>query len=214
MLTLRRCGGHAVTSWPSSRIARLSGSSKPAIIRSVVVLPQPDGPSRVKNSPAAIGEVGVLRPPRSEPNRLTTCSRVMTGSRAPFRPAWRRQATRLWWKGRREACSENVHPPRGVDNYRPALLNLRTLFPKERISTRWSSEGPPQDSDPMTTSVAAGERAMSDRLLGRAQEIGQAEMTRLRPARRSRRSCTSGRPGPCRSASCRRSRRCSRTRST
>ena len=31
----------------------------------------------------------------------------------------------------------------------------------------------------MTTSVAAGERAMSDRLLGRAQEIGQAEMTRL-----------------------------------
>jgi hypothetical protein len=31
----------------------------------------------------------------------------------------------------------------------------------------------------MTTSVAAGERAVSDRLLGRAQEIGQAEMTRL-----------------------------------
>ena len=31
----------------------------------------------------------------------------------------------------------------------------------------------------MTTSLAAGERAPSDRLLGRAQEIGQAEMTRL-----------------------------------
>jgi glutamate-1-semialdehyde 2,1-aminomutase len=31
----------------------------------------------------------------------------------------------------------------------------------------------------MTISLAAGERAMSDRLLGRAQEIGQAEMTRL-----------------------------------
>jgi glutamate-1-semialdehyde 2,1-aminomutase len=31
----------------------------------------------------------------------------------------------------------------------------------------------------MTTSIAAGERAKSDRLLGRAQEIGQAEMTRL-----------------------------------
>ena len=31
----------------------------------------------------------------------------------------------------------------------------------------------------MTTTVAAGERAVSDRLLGRAQEIGQAEMTRL-----------------------------------
>jgi hypothetical protein len=31
----------------------------------------------------------------------------------------------------------------------------------------------------MTTSVAAAERAVSDRLLRRAQEIGQAEMTRL-----------------------------------
>ena len=31
----------------------------------------------------------------------------------------------------------------------------------------------------MTTTVAAGERAVSDRLLGRAQEIGQAEMARL-----------------------------------
>jgi glutamate-1-semialdehyde 2,1-aminomutase len=31
----------------------------------------------------------------------------------------------------------------------------------------------------MTTTVAAGERAVSDRLLGRAQDIGQAEMTRL-----------------------------------
>ena len=32
----------------------LLGSSKPAIIRSVVVLPEPDGPSIVKNSPWAI----------------------------------------------------------------------------------------------------------------------------------------------------------------
>ena len=31
----------------------------------------------------------------------------------------------------------------------------------------------------MTTSLAAGERAAGDRLLGRAQDIGQAEMTRL-----------------------------------
>jgi hypothetical protein len=30
----------------------------------------------------------------------------------------------------------------------------------------------------MTTSVAAAERAVSDRLLRRAQEIGQAEMSR------------------------------------
>src|SRR5262245_2310358 len=38
---------------PPSRIAPVSGRSKPAIMRSVVVLPEPDGPSMVKNSPSA-----------------------------------------------------------------------------------------------------------------------------------------------------------------
>src|SRR5712691_6946050 len=38
---------------PPSRIVPASGRSKPAIIRSVVVLPDPDGPSSVKNSPSA-----------------------------------------------------------------------------------------------------------------------------------------------------------------
>ena len=40
-----------VTSSPPSRIVPEVGSSSPAIMRSVVVLPQPDGPSRQKNSP-------------------------------------------------------------------------------------------------------------------------------------------------------------------
>ena len=35
-------------------MAPVVGLSKPAIIRSVVVLPQPDGPSIEKNSPAPI----------------------------------------------------------------------------------------------------------------------------------------------------------------
>ena len=33
------------------------GSSKPPIMRSVVVLPQPDGPSSAKNLPASISSV-------------------------------------------------------------------------------------------------------------------------------------------------------------
>ena len=37
-----------------------SGRSKPAIMRSSVVLPQPDGPSRVKNSPASIAEADAV----------------------------------------------------------------------------------------------------------------------------------------------------------
>ena len=44
-------------SLPSSRICPEVGCSKPAIMRSVVVLPQPDGPSIEKNSPAGISEI-------------------------------------------------------------------------------------------------------------------------------------------------------------
>ena len=38
---------------PSSRIRPSVGCSNPAIIRRVVVFPQPDGPSREKNSPGS-----------------------------------------------------------------------------------------------------------------------------------------------------------------
>ena len=49
----RRCTGMWVTSSPPTVMRPPSGSSKPAIMRSVVVLPQPDGPSSAKNSPGA-----------------------------------------------------------------------------------------------------------------------------------------------------------------
>ena len=44
MFTSRLCGGTPWTRAPEMRISPSSGSSKPASIRSVVVLPQPDGP--------------------------------------------------------------------------------------------------------------------------------------------------------------------------
>src|SRR4051794_8204398 len=52
MLTSRWFGGTPTTSRPCSRIWPRVGSSKPPIIRSVVVLPHPDGPSSEKNSPS------------------------------------------------------------------------------------------------------------------------------------------------------------------
>src|SRR6185295_100426 len=42
-----------VTSSPPSLISPPVGSSRPAIIRRVVVLPQPEGPSMTKNSPSS-----------------------------------------------------------------------------------------------------------------------------------------------------------------
>ena len=57
MPMLRRSGGTtapgADTTLPPTRISPASGSRKPAIIRSVVVLPQPEGPSRQMNSPCS-----------------------------------------------------------------------------------------------------------------------------------------------------------------
>jgi hypothetical protein len=52
MPALRFHGGRAVTSWPSRHTRPAVGAMKPAIMRSVVVLPQPLGPSSTTNSPS------------------------------------------------------------------------------------------------------------------------------------------------------------------
>jgi hypothetical protein len=57
MPVLRCQGGSQVTSLPPMRAAPPLGSTKPAIMRKVVVLPQPDGPSSTTNSPSATSSV-------------------------------------------------------------------------------------------------------------------------------------------------------------
>ena len=53
MPALRFHGGSSVTSLPPSLTWPAVGSMNPATMRSVVVLPQPDGPSSTTNSPSA-----------------------------------------------------------------------------------------------------------------------------------------------------------------
>ena len=60
MFTGRRFEETVVTSCPCRRMRPSSGTSKPAIIRSVVVLPQPLGPSSEKNSPSPIASDHVV----------------------------------------------------------------------------------------------------------------------------------------------------------
>src|SRR5438552_7364613 len=57
MLTERRLAETDVTSRACKTILPSSGTSKPAIILSVVVFPQPLGPSSEKNSPSPIDSV-------------------------------------------------------------------------------------------------------------------------------------------------------------
>ena len=59
----RRWAGTPVTSCPSTRTSPESGCSNPASMRSAVVLPQPEGPSRARSSPG--------RTVRSRPSRAT-----------------------------------------------------------------------------------------------------------------------------------------------
>ena len=82
MLTLRRYGGTRATSAPSSRTAPPVGCSKPAMMRSVVVFPHPDGPSSEKNSPRPIRRVRsstAVKPPK----RLVTASSSTAHSPVP-----------------------------------------------------------------------------------------------------------------------------------
>ena len=52
MPMFRLCGASVMISRPSTRMLPLLGRTKPATAISSVVLPEPDGPSRVRNSPA------------------------------------------------------------------------------------------------------------------------------------------------------------------
>src|SRR3546814_14375118 len=74
MFTGRLFGGMPAISCPSMRIWPSLGSSKPAIMRSSVVLPQPEGPSSTKNSPALMSRLtsstAVTRPKRFETLRI------------------------------------------------------------------------------------------------------------------------------------------------
>src|SRR5438128_727392 len=62
-----------VTSSPSSRICPEEGSSSPAIMRRVVVLPQPEGPSKTKKSPSPMVNEEERTAVKS-PKRFCKCS--------------------------------------------------------------------------------------------------------------------------------------------
>src|SRR3569833_72322 len=93
MLTSRLFGGTPTTFWPCRKTSPSVGSSHPAIIRIVVVLPHPDGPSSEKNSPSPMDTSTPLTAATASPcawNVLVTpfssiaASSVPTGVAASF----------------------------------------------------------------------------------------------------------------------------------
>src|SRR5262245_66271244 len=81
MPTFRWFGGRWVMSTPASRIAPPEGDSKPAIMRRVVVLPQPLGPRNDTNSPRS--------------TRRSKCSTAVVWANFFWTPSMSRNATGL-----------------------------------------------------------------------------------------------------------------------
>ena len=94
MFTLRLAGGTSVTSSPASVTLPMVGTSKPAIMRSVVVLPQPDGPSIEKNSPSRMFR-SMLFTTTFSPNALVTPLSTMCPSTISPSLPYRRIVTAL-----------------------------------------------------------------------------------------------------------------------
>src|SRR5512139_118307 len=67
MAMFRSRGGRFVTTRPSMTMSPEEGISIPAIIRRRVVFPQPDGPSRTRNSPSVV-ESSTWSTARTSPN--------------------------------------------------------------------------------------------------------------------------------------------------
>src|ERR1700733_2362436 len=92
------------------------GSSNPATSRRVVVLPQPDGPSSEKNSPAATDRsmlsTAAACPARACPNRLVSPTRSMAAAAMASSPYLRAHLLSLplrWLPGEPELAGREAH---------------------------------------------------------------------------------------------------------
>src|SRR4051794_38527935 len=83
MPVLRLCGGRVSMRCSPNRMRPLSSSQKPATMRSSVVLPQPEGPSSVKNSPSRIS-IETASTARTAEKLRTTSSIVIAVTPAPL----------------------------------------------------------------------------------------------------------------------------------
>src|ERR671913_15218 len=72
----RSRGGSSLTTWSPIKTLPLLMSSRPAIMRKAVDLPQPDGPTKTTNSPSGMSRFILSTAITSSPKTLVTSSRV------------------------------------------------------------------------------------------------------------------------------------------
>src|SRR5918999_2879892 len=87
MAMLRSFGSTSFTTFPSTRISPPEISSIPAIMLRSVDLPQPDGPTRMKNSPSAMVKSASFTATVPSAKRLVTLwSAISAIASALYRP--------------------------------------------------------------------------------------------------------------------------------
>src|SRR6266567_3720131 len=79
----RSFGAMLFTTWPPMRSSPSVMSSRPAIMFSVVDFPQPDGPTRMTNSPSAMSRLILSTASAPSGKRLVTWSRTMSATVSP-----------------------------------------------------------------------------------------------------------------------------------
>ena len=80
MPMLRSSMGTRVMSRPLTTTEPSAGSMKPVMVRSVVVLPQPEGPRKVKNSPSFTWTLMLCRAVKSPNFTTMSLSRIIMDS--------------------------------------------------------------------------------------------------------------------------------------
>src|SRR6188768_1318590 len=107
-----------VTSSPPRKILPRVGSSRPAIMRSVVVLPQPEGPSRQKNSPSLTVKVESFTATKSAKALCRFSTRISAMSLRP-------SARELGDDREQGHAEERGHERPGVEDERERLQHHR-----------------------------------------------------------------------------------------
>src|SRR5258707_15597424 len=85
MAMSRSLGGTSLTTSPPMRISPAETSSSPAIIRSVVLFPQPEGPTRTTNSLSGMSRL-ILRTASTSSKRFTTLRNATSAIAYPRDP--------------------------------------------------------------------------------------------------------------------------------
>src|SRR3982751_427339 len=118
---LRSCGSSPVTSRPSKTIEPSLRGSRPAMQASAVLLPQPEGPRKVTNSPSLMRRSSPLTAVNS-PKRLVSCCRATLANSLPlaFERAGEHAAHEIALEGERDHDRRDHGQHRGRE-HRPVV---------------------------------------------------------------------------------------------